>query len=86
MKKFLVIALLAFASCAYSGNTIIAIVNKVPITLNSVQVNLQDSVSKDGQIMIINNYIDNIIIITLRIYVFICCICLQSVKYTKYTG
>jgi peptidyl-prolyl cis-trans isomerase SurA len=61
MKKFLVIALLAFASCAYSGNTIIAIVNKVPITLNLVQVNLQDSVSKDDQIMIINNYIDNIL-------------------------
>jgi peptidyl-prolyl cis-trans isomerase SurA len=61
MKKFLVIALLAFASCAFSGNTIIAIVNKVPITLNSVQVNFQDSVSKDDQIMILNNYIDNII-------------------------
>ena len=61
MKKFLVIALLAFASCAYSGNTIIAIVNKAPITLNSVQVNLQDSLSKDGQIVIINNYIDNIL-------------------------
>ncbi|MDC1046337.1 peptidylprolyl isomerase [Candidatus Pseudothioglobus singularis] len=61
MKKFLVIALLAFASCAYAGNTIIAIVNKAPITLNSVQVNLQDSVSKDGQIIIINNYIDNIL-------------------------
>ena len=61
MKKFLVIALLAFASCAYSGNTIIAIVNKVPITLNSVQVNLQDSKSKNDQIMIINNYIDNIL-------------------------
>jgi len=61
MKKFLVIALLAFASCAYSGNTIIAIVNKAPITLNSVQVNLQDSLSKDGQIIIINNYIDNIL-------------------------
>ena len=61
MKKFLVIALLAFASCAYSGNTIIAIVNKAPITLNSVQVNLQDSLSKDNQIMIINNYIDNIL-------------------------
>ena len=61
MKKFLVIALLAFASCAYSGNTIIAIVNKVPISLNSVQVNLQDSLSKDGQIVIINNYIDNIL-------------------------
>ena len=61
MKKFLVIALLAFASCAYSGNTIIAIVNKAPITLNSVQVNLQDSKSKNDQIMIINNYIDNIL-------------------------
>ena len=61
MKKFLVIALLAFASCAYSGNTIIAIVNKVPITLNSVQVNLQDSKSKNDQIMIINNTIDNIL-------------------------
>jgi peptidyl-prolyl cis-trans isomerase SurA len=61
MKKLLVIALLAFASCAFSGNTIIAIVNKAPITLNLVQVNLQDSLSKDDQIMIINNYIDNIL-------------------------
>ena len=61
MKKFLVIALLVYANCAYSGNTIIAIVNKAPITLNSVQVNLKDSVSKNDQIMIINNYIDNIL-------------------------
>jgi peptidyl-prolyl cis-trans isomerase SurA len=59
MKKNLFFFLLAYASFAYSGNTIIAIVNNTPITLNSVQIELKESESKDEQIMIINNYIDN---------------------------
>ena len=61
MKKILVFSLVAFASYAYSVNTIIAIVNKTPITLNSVQINLNDSNSKEDQIIIIDNYIDNLL-------------------------
>ena len=58
MKKILVFFLVAFASYAYSVNTIVAIVNKTPITLNSAQINLNDPNSKDEKIKIINNYID----------------------------
>ena len=54
MKKILAFFLVAFASCVYSVNTI-------PITLNSVQINLNNSNSQDEQIIAINNYIDNII-------------------------
>ena len=61
MKKILAFFLVAFASCVYSVNTIVAIVNKTPITLNSVQINLNNSNSQDEQIIAINNYIDNII-------------------------
>jgi peptidyl-prolyl cis-trans isomerase SurA len=61
MKKILVFFLVTFASCAYSSNTIIAVVNKTPITLNSVQINLKDAESKDDQITIISNFIDNIL-------------------------
>jgi peptidyl-prolyl cis-trans isomerase SurA len=60
MKKIFFF-LVAFASYAYSGNTIIAIFNETPIALNSVQINLNDSNSKNEKIMIINNYIDNIL-------------------------
>ena len=61
MKKFLVIALLAFASCAYSANTIIAIVNNTPISLNSVQIDELEVNTKDEQILAINASIDNIL-------------------------
>ena len=63
MKKFLVIALLAFASCAYSGNTIIAIVNQTPVTLKSVQINLQGTNTQDEKILAINNHIENILLL-----------------------
>ena len=61
MKKILVFFLVTYTSCVFSNNTIIAIVNNTPITLNSVQINLNNSNSQDEQIIAINNYIDNII-------------------------
>ena len=60
MKKIILFFLVAYASYAFSSNTIIAVVNKTPITLNSIQINLKDSDSKEEQILIIKNYIDNI--------------------------
>ena len=61
MKKILVFFLVAFTSSVFSENTIIAIVNNSPITLNSFQINLEESNSKDKQIFIINNHIDKIL-------------------------
>jgi peptidyl-prolyl cis-trans isomerase SurA len=61
MKKILVFFLVAFTSSVFSENTIIAIVNNSPITLNSFQINLEESNSKDKQIIIINNHIDKIL-------------------------
>ena len=61
MKKLLVVFLVAFTSSVFSENTIIAIVNNSPITLNSFQINLEESNSKDKQIIIINNHIDKIL-------------------------
>ena len=52
---------MAFASCAYSVNTIVAIVNKTPVTLSSAQINLLEVNTKDEQILAINNSIDNIL-------------------------
>ena len=59
MKKLLVVFLVAFTSSVFSENMIIAIVNNSPITLNSVQINFEETNSKDEQIIIINNHIDN---------------------------
>ncbi len=61
MKKILVFFLVAFTSCVFSNNTIIALVNNSPITLNSVQINLKEANTKDEKIMIINNHIENIL-------------------------
>ena len=61
MKKILTLFLVAFASCAYSVNTIVAIVNTIPITLNLAQINLLEVNTKDEQILAINNSIDNIL-------------------------
>ena len=61
MKKILAFFLVAFASCAYSINTIVAIVNTIPITLNLAQINLLEVNTKDEQILAINNSIDNIL-------------------------
>ena len=61
MKKILAFFLVAFASCAYSINTIVAIVNTIPITLNLAQINLLEVNTKDEQILAINSSIDNIL-------------------------
>jgi len=61
MKNILVLFLVAFTSCVFSNNTIIALVNNSPITLNSVQINLKEANTKDEKIMIINNHIENIL-------------------------
>ena len=61
MKKILVFFLVTFTSSVFSENTIIAIVNNSQITLNSFQINLEESNSKDKQIFIINNHIDKIL-------------------------
>jgi peptidyl-prolyl cis-trans isomerase SurA len=61
MKKILVFFLVSFTSNVFSENTILAIVNNSPITLNSIQVNLEVTNSKEEKIIIINNHIDNIL-------------------------
>jgi peptidyl-prolyl cis-trans isomerase SurA len=61
MKKILVFFLVVFTSSVFSENTIIAIVNNSPITLNSVQIKLLEANTKDEQILIVNNSIDNIL-------------------------
>jgi len=61
MKKILVFFLVVFTSSVFSENTIIAIINNSPITLNSVQIKLLEANTKDEQILIVNNSIDNIL-------------------------
>ena len=61
MKKILVFFLVMFSSNVFSENTIIALVNNTPVTLNSVQINLKNVNSYDERVMIINNHIDNIL-------------------------
>jgi peptidyl-prolyl cis-trans isomerase SurA len=61
VKQIFVLFLLVFTGSVNADNTIVAIVNKIPITLNSVQINFKNSDSKDDQILIINNYINNIL-------------------------
>jgi peptidyl-prolyl cis-trans isomerase SurA len=58
VKKKFVLFLVFFAGSVFSENTIIAIVNNTPITINSVQIKLEGANSKEEQIMIINNHID----------------------------
>jgi peptidyl-prolyl cis-trans isomerase SurA len=61
VKQIFVLFLVFFTGSICADNKIVAIVNKIPITLNSVQINLKNSDSKDDQILIINNFIDNIL-------------------------
>ena len=61
MKKILVFFLVVFTSSVFSENTIIAIVNNSPITLNSVQIKLLEANTKDEKILLVNNSIDNIL-------------------------
>ena len=59
MKKTLVFFFIALTSSVFSENTIIAIINNYPITLNSVQTKLEKANSKNEKLIILNNYIDN---------------------------
>ena len=61
MKKILVFFLVSFTSNVFSENTILAIVNNSPMTLNSVQADLEVTNLKEEKIIIINNHIDNIL-------------------------
>ena len=61
MKKILVFFLVTYTSCVFSNNTIIAIVNNTPITLNSVQIKLLEANTTDEQILIVDNSIDIIL-------------------------
>ena len=61
MKKILAFFLVAFASCAYSVNTIVAIVNTIPINLNVAQINLLEVNTEHEKLLIINNFIYNIL-------------------------
>ena len=58
MKKTLVLLLAVIASNVFSENTIIAIVNNSPITLNSIQNKLLSSSSYEEKIEILNTQID----------------------------
>ena len=61
MKQIFVLFLVFFTGSICADNSIVAIVNKIPITLNSTQINLLEVNTKDEQILIINNSIDNIL-------------------------
>ena len=58
MKKTVVLLLAVIASNVFSENTIIAIVNNSPITLNSIQHKLLSSSSYEEKIEILNTQID----------------------------
>ena len=61
MKQIFVLFLVFFTGSICADNTIVAIVNKIPITLNSTQINLLEVNTKDQQILAINSSIDNIL-------------------------
>jgi len=61
VKQIFVLFLVFFTGSICADNSIVAIVNKIPITLNSTQINLLEVNTKDEQILIINNSIDNIL-------------------------
>ena len=57
MRKKVFFLLLFFSSVTFAENTILAIVNNTPLTLNSVQTELEKLSTKDEKLQIINNYI-----------------------------
>lgn len=61
MRKKVFFLLLFFSSVTFAENTILAIVNNTPLTLNSVQTKLEKLSTKDEKLQIINNYIDIIL-------------------------
>jgi peptidyl-prolyl cis-trans isomerase SurA len=61
MKKILVLFLVFFTSIVLADNTIIALVNNTPITLNSIQNKFFNSVSYEEKIEKLNGRIDTIL-------------------------
>ena len=61
MKKILIIFLVLITRNVISENTIIAIVNDIPIPLNSIETNVFNTDSKEKKIEIIKNQIDVIL-------------------------
>jgi peptidyl-prolyl cis-trans isomerase SurA len=60
MNKILVF-FLVYSTNVFSENTIIATVNNFPITINSIKTKLEKAISRDQQVNIIENHIDNIL-------------------------
>ena len=61
MKKILVLFLVFFTSIVLAENTIIALVNNTPITLNSIQNKFSNSASYEETIEKLNERIDIIL-------------------------
>ena len=61
MKKILVLFLVFFTSIVLAENTIIALVNNTPITLNSIQNKFSNSASHEETIEKLNQRIDIIL-------------------------
>ena len=61
MQKILVIFLVLIAGNVISENTIIAIVNDIPISLNSIETNFLNTNSNEEKIEILNTQIDVIL-------------------------
>ena len=61
MKKILVLFLVFFTSIVLAENTIIALVNNTPITLNSIQNKFSNSASSKETIVKLNERIDIIL-------------------------
>ena len=61
MKKILFLALVLIARSVFTENTIIAVVNNSPISLNSVQYEFIVAKSKEDKIEILKDQIDFIL-------------------------
>ena len=61
MKKILALFLVFFTGITFAENTIIALVNNVPISLNSLNDEFISAKKIENKIAIINNQIDNIL-------------------------
>ena len=61
MKKTIVLLLAVIASNVFSENTIIALVNNSPITLNSIETNFLNINSNEEKIEILKTQIDTVL-------------------------
>ena len=61
MKKILALILALVAGIVFADNTIIAVVNNLPISFNSVKDNFLSAKTNEDKIGIINNQIDSIL-------------------------